>query len=300
MSINFGHLIKIKNSLGSLNITKTPNISASSCTFQNARDKFVKSAQNSVIKAVQTGNDDKSIQALSEKLHKKAGGDFNLYYKYFQDIFKDTGAEFTGRIKEPSSIFAKLKKRAENLGRCDTASLVPDLYGYKLITNGSPEEIEKIISKIEQMVDSETVIPSHFLNHGELSYLDKKQVKSLERMGFFVSPNAKKSGFTDVNMYFRDALNKNTFELQIIGDKSNQVNLKEHLFYNFKTKGAATEHGIINNKMQAIFESMTDSQKELYEEYINKCYAYARNLELKNPLPKPVLPENFDKALELV
>ncbi len=302
MSINFENLIKIRDSLGSLNVTKAPKVIARKFTppppIQS--DKFIKSTQKEIPQIIKSDISDEYLQALSEKLHNSAEQTFSEYYKYFQSVFGDTGAEFTGRIKEISSIFSKLQKRAERLNQCDVSSLVPDLYGYKLITNGSPEEIEKIVSRIEDMVASETVIPSHFLNHGELSYLDKKQVKGLERMGFFASPNAKKSGFTDVNMYFRDASNKNTFELQIIGDKSNQVNLKEHLFYNFKTKGAATEHGVVNKKMQAIFESMTDLQKEVYEEYVNKCYAYARKLELGEQTQKPLLPEGLNKALELV
>ncbi len=263
-------------------------------------DKFIKSAPKECSEIIKTSVSDEYLQVLSEKLHSEAGQNFENYYKYFQSIFGDTGAEFTGRIKESSSIFPKLKKRAERLKQSDAASLVPDLYGYKLITNGSSEEIERIVSKIEDMVASGTVIPSHFLNHGEAPYLNEKQADLLERIGFFASPNAKKTGFTDVNMYFRDALNKNTFELQIIGNKSNQVNLKEHLFYNFKTKGVATEHGVVNKKFQSLFESMTDAQKESYNTYVNDCYTYARKLELGVPAEKPMLPEEFDKALEIL
>lgn len=248
-------------------------------------------------------DDMKVWKKLSEEVHKIGEENFPEYYALLENAFKGTGAKFTGRVKEPSSVLAKLIKRQDNILLLNQNILdaVPDLYGCKLVTSGKPDEIEKVVRKIEELVDSGEVIPSHFINHGALSYLTDEQVERLARKGFsHIERIEKKAGFTGVNLYFRDKFNTSTLELQITGKKTNAANLREHLFYNFKTKGAATEHGILNEKFQSLFEKMNHDDIQAYNDYVNKCYLYSRMSEMGQKAVKPELPEGFDKALALI
>lgn len=247
-------------------------------------------------------NDEKAWKQLSKEVHKIGEDNFPEYYDILQRAFKGKG-EFTGRVKEPDSVLAKLTKRKDNiliLGQ-NILDAVPDLYGCKLITNGKPNEIEKAVQAIEKLIDSGELLPSHFINHGKNPYLNNDQIRRLLNKGFTrVESIEKKAGFTGLNLYFMDKFNTSTIELQITGNKTNAVNLKEHLFYNFKTKGAATEHGIVNKKFQSLFEAMKQEDIKAYNDYIDKCYLYTRAQEMGQRLEKPKLPKDLDEALALL
>ncbi len=240
---------------------------------------------------------------LSKEVHKICEDNFPEYYYILQNAFRDLGSQFTGRVKEQDSVLAKLTKRKDNillLGQ-NILDNVPDLYGYKLVTNGKPGEIEKAVQTIEKLIDSGEVSPSHFINHGKNPYLNNDQITRLINKGFSHSEIIeKKEGFTGINLYFRDKFDTSTLELQITGDKTNSVNLKEHFFYNFKTKGAATEHGVVNEKFQSIFEAMKQDDIKAYSDYIDRCYLYTRAQEMGQKSEKPKLPEGLNKALELI
>ena len=85
-----------------------------------------------------------------------------------------------------------------------------------------------------------------------------------------------------------------------MGDKTDKINAKEHIFYNYKTKGGATEHGTINEKFQKALDLMTNDEINQYQKYIDDCYSFARAQELNLKSTKPILPYGFDKVLEVV
>lgn len=238
---------------------------------------------------------------LSVELHKIGEENFSDYMKVFKKGFKDFGATLTGRVKDTSSIRSKLEKRLDRVfDNADIPSVVPDLYGYRLVSDGTPESMEKIVKNIEKLVDDGELIPSHFISHGRDEYLEPGQIERLVKKGFFHSKNAERhNGFTGVNMYFRDKHNLSTLELQLKGKKTDMLGEKEHLFYNFKTKGVASERGIVNEKMQKIFESLTSEQIDAYNKYVDEAYGYTRSLERGIQAEKPVLPNGLDKSLKL-
>lgn len=289
------------NIIGAVKTTFTGNIHPKNDTAPvqgNNADNFCKQKTNASFDSIKGDITKKEIEAISTQLHNIAKEDFSDYMKLFQLIFGDMDVEVTGRIKEPSSIMPKLEKR---MGRMNGAysDMVPDLYGFKIISDGSYQTTEKIIKRIGNLVDDGILSPSHFLNHGKYPYFNEEQAEKLSKKGFYAAPS-KSSGFTDVNLYFNNLKNGSKIELQIIGDKSNKINTKEHLFYNFKTKGAAVEHGVINKKYQTVFEAMTPDEIEKYNKYVDECYSFARHQELGLKYEKPKLPENFDKILELL
>ena len=220
----------------------------------------------------------------------------------FKKGFKDTDATLLGRVKDLSSIRSKLDKRLDRVfDTDDITAVIPDLYGYRLVSDGSPKSMEKIVKNIEKLVDDGELIPSHFISHGRDEYLDPSQVERLTKKGFFHSKNAERhNGFTGVNMYFRNKHNTSTLELQLKGKKTDILGEKEHLFYNFKTKGAASKRGVVDEKMQNIFKSLTSEQMNAYNKYVDEAYGYARCLERGIEAKKPTLPQGLDRLLELV
>ena len=309
-SISFKGIAKLNKANVIQPITNTLAAAISKCadSFESITNK--KANENAMLEKILYASDNpyscKEVwQQLSEKLHEIGEDNFPEYFKFLQNAFKDTGAQFTGRVKESASIMPKLLKRSDRIlvGNCNIADTIPDLYGFKLVTTpgGRAASIEKIVKRIESLVNSGELIPSHFINHGKKPYFNDEQVERLVNKGFLHAGHIeKKTGFTGVNLYFRDKFDTTTLELQITGDKTNLVNLKEHLFYNFKTKGAATEHGVVNKELQKIFEAMDEDDIAAYNDYINQCYLYSRAEEIGEKLKKPSLPEGFSKVLSLI
>jgi len=62
----------------------------------------------------------------------------------------------------------------------------------------------------------------------------------------------------------------------------------------------ATEHGVVQDKFQQIFDSMSADDINRYQDYTNQCYKYSRAQEMGKMCQKPVLPQGLDKALALV
>lgn len=246
------------------------------------------------------------LRSIAKNMYSSAKKDYNKYFKLFQDAFHDTPASLTGRIKEPYSILTKLEKRKHFLTN-ESGNLlqnandcVPDLYGYKLVLNsGSRDEVNKVFKELTKMLKNKKLKPSHFMNYGTNPYFTPEQCAELEKLGMYFYPVKKPSGYSCVNSYFYNE-NGRKIELQIIGKKTNTINIKEHLSYNYLTKGAATEHGMIVRDYQKVFDRMTEKQWELYKKYTNECYTYARKYERGIPASVPELPVELSPLLKLV
>lgn len=248
------------------------------------------------------------LESLSNTLHNSGKKDFEKYFNLFDSYFNDTGAKLTGRTKDCSSILSKLSKRTKILDCSSDPSFslieranvaVPDLNGYRLITSGKPEDVEKIVTKITDLIFDGKLYPSHFFNYEQVPYLTEEQTDFLSKLGFYHNKDKKPSGFSCVNMYFYTDEGKK-IELQIMGDKVDKVNDKQHLTYNYKTKGQATENGVVNKTMQNILDSMDSTSMEKYQKYENECYLYSRLLETGETPNKPKLPNGLDKRLALL
>ncbi len=285
------------------NFQKTTSfLNAGKDTFEAASMRFAH-ANKRLEKILETDTTiDILADNLSAELHKIGEENFPNYMEVLKKTFKDSGATLSGRVKDTSSIRSKLEKRLDRVfDNCDIPSVVPDLYGYRLVSDGSPNSIEKIVKNIEKMVDDGELIPSHFISHGKDGYLEPSQIERLSKKGFFHSKGSERhTGFTGVNMYFRDKYNLNTLELQLKGKHTDVLGEKEHLFYNFKTKGVASAQGVVNQKMQKIFESLTSEQMDAYNMYVDEAYKYVRSLERGVQAKKPMLPNGLDKLLELL
>lgn len=266
--------------------------------FSTLPDKFIKAKAAASKPAVV---DEKYLKELAEKMYRDAKRDFSEYMTTFKKVFGDTGIPISGRIKDPSSAFSKLSKRAFCIEEgYNPMSLVPDIYGFRLTTDGSLGQMEIVTKKLESLVDDGILMPAHILNHGAIPYFSEDQLRRLEGKGFFISNNAKKAGFSGVNMYFEDIFTQKKVELQIRGKKVNKLAEKEHLWYNFKTKGKASKRGDTIERFQKAFEQLTEEQTKLYEKYVDDCYRYSRNSELGNITAKPSLPEGLSKILSLL
>ena len=246
------------------------------------------------------------LNSLANRLYFRGKKNFNKYFDLLKNNFDGQPCILTGRVKEPSSIVPKLSKRKHYLTDNNNTLIqngfraVPDLTGYKVVLNtGSEKEVEAVFNKIVKMLENKELEPSHFFNYGIKPYFTPEQCAKLEQLGMYYNKCKKPSGFTCINSYFNTKSGE-TIELQIIAKESNKVNLNEHKFYNFNTKGAATEHGKTDRVLQKLFETMNDEQKALYRNYTNDCYAYARELEKGAKAEKPKLPDGFNIILELL
>ncbi len=249
---------------------------------------------------------DKDLEEFSEIIHGICDGIFE--YELTPTLkaqFADTNAKFSGRLKEASSILPKFQRRQESLEKCsnlsDVFSEVSDLCGFKLTTKGSEQEGSEIVQKIAGLIDEGKFEPTHIINRGKTPYLNDEQLTALSKKGFHIVQPKNASNFNCSSVYFRDAKYGVPIELQIMGDKTDKINAKEHIFYNYKTKGGATENGVVNEKFQKAFDSMTSDEINQYQKYIDDCYTFARAKELNvDGIKKPLLPDNMDEILRMV
>ena len=248
---------------------------------------------------------DEVLQQLSGIIQDTCKGIFEYEYTpVLKKHFAGTGSKFSGRLKEASSILPKLQRRIDDLEKCHSVSqiysVVPDLCGFKLTTNGGSKETEKIISKINDLIKLDRFKPTHIINRGKIPYINQEQLGELSNKGFYIIEPKGASNFNCASVYFLDKKHGIPIELQIMGDKTDKINAKEHIFYNYKTKGGATEHGTINEKFQKALDLMTNDEINQYQKYIDDCYSFARAQELNLKSTKPILPYGFDKVLEVV
>jgi len=225
-------------------------------------------------------------------LHEAGKERYQAHFDTLEEAFKDTGAKFSGRVKTPDSIQGKIphaivsniKKSGE-----DIFNAASDICGYRLVVDGTEEQTEKIIHKLEELLDSGEYTPFLISSHGENPYVSKDKIMELCEKRNFRCKIMECSGFVGTNIILKDKEGKK-LEIQITGKETNKVNVKEHRFY--KLWSASFE------EQEKYFKSRQSI--DAYEAYANECYTYARNLELGIEGKKPELPEGIDEELRLI
>lgn len=231
------------------------------------------------------------IAHASALLHEAGKESYQANFDTLQEAFKDTGTKFSGRVKTAESIKGKMPLTiASNLKKCDNLfNAASDICGYRLVTNGSDEQSEKIIAQIEKLIEDGTYTPFLISSHGENPYISRDEILRLyDEKGFnyAIKPYP---GFTGTNIVLKDKEGKK-IELQIIGKEVNKVNIKEHKFY--KLWAMSPEEHLKYFKSRHSIDA--------YDEYVSACYAYARNLEQGLEDKKPELPEGLSEDLRLI
>lgn len=246
------------------------------------------------------------LKSLSKKLSLDAKRDFQFIFDDLKEIFDGTHCNLSGRLKQSESILPRLTRSSKKLIGSGKNFLqkaeneIYDLRGYKLTLHkgyGADEVVQKIIS----MVKSGKYKPvKDISNFGNRPYIEGKMNSELEKAGFqFAPPKNRNKFITCSNLYLKNE-NGKIIELQIIGRPTDIIAQREHKAYNYFTKGQALEKGIVDKKVQQTFDSMTPEQIEIYQYYKDKCYDYARAVELYEFPEKPYFPEELDEALRLI
>ncbi len=244
------------------------------------------------------------LDHLCNLLHNGSKQAFEKYDKIFKEVFSTTlqnGGQLKGRIKSRNSIFNKIDAGGEiSLKQTrNIATAVPDLIGYKLITNGSKEEMEKVTEQIEKLIEDGALSSVKIISNGTQPYLDDNLTERLSKKGFKIIPS-NNTRFNNSNVYFKDKTGR-IIELQITGYETEKVNVKEHPIYKFLKYGTASgDDGYMIEDLQKALHNLTAEQLKEYSKYTRDCYTYARNLELNIPSEKPILPECIKDLLPLV
>ncbi len=228
-------------------------------------------------------------------LHQAGEERYQTNFDTLQAAFKDSGAEFSGRIKTaesiegkiPNAIIGNIQRGEENI-----FNAASDICGYRLVVDGTEAQTEKIIETVEKLIEEGTYTPFLISSHGADPYISKEEVLRLhEEKGFHYTIRPY-PGFVGTNIILKDKEGKK-LELQITGKETNRVNVKEHKFYKLWTM-APEEKAKYFKSRQSL---------DAYGEYANACYAHARGLELGEIEPsteKPTLPEGLSEDLRLI
>lgn len=267
-------------------------------------DALAANAKTSV-KSQKTVFTEEQFEDMAYRLRNIGEQTFENYYAMLLDAFKDTDVEITGRLKEVSSILPKLKRISYRLKPDITDAKLTrklsDVCAFKAIIR-HPDDVEDAIGAIQKLISNEKVVPAWFVNYGKKPIFDKNQVQSLTNMGFeYKSRFNLNDNLPLSNIYFDDKRGYCAFELQAIGNKTDKLLKKEHIYYNFHSKGVALENGKVNERMNKVYKRMTDEQHKIYRNYIDKCYAYVRAQELgDDSFAKPKLPKGLSELLKLL
>ncbi len=245
-----------------------------------------------------TENADRELSRIiahaSILLHSIGQERYQANFDTLQEAFKDINAEFSGRVKTAKSIEEKIPHRIKNNLRNgeNLFNATSDICGYRLVTDGSNEQGEKIMERIEKLTKDGKYTLFLISSHGENPYISKDEIERLHDEKGFGYTIKQYPGFTGTNIILKDKEDKK-LEIQIIGKEVNKINIKEHKFYKLWT--------LSEDEYRKYFTSRRDIGA--YEEYMYACYAYARGLELgtidKNT-EKPELPEGLCEDLRLI
>lgn len=309
MSIRLDNLAPLQKYLCSFNIQRAPKIAGARLHSALKADTFTKSAnQGKMLEQILYPDMDK-LYILCNYLHNQGKKSFETYKNIFEETFADilqNGGELKGRVKSTNSIYNKLIKRGgfcfNNMERFYKKT--PDTCGYKLVTNGTPEDMEKAVQQIEKLTKNGTLTPVSVLNRGQNPYLNSSQTERLIQHGFEVK-NTKTPGLNNINILFKDKKGK-MLELQITGKETENLSAKEHPFYKFKQKlrykmptEATDDNGKSIDDLTLKFRLLkSENLLDEYSNYIDECYSYARSLELGIPAKRPVLPENIREIFD--
>lgn len=228
------------------------------------------------------------LSTISQKLHENGCARYDKHLQTLTECFDIDGITLSGRIKSQDSILRKLKNRFLKTSNNNAYDIVPDICAYRLTSDGSREKLEEIIAALEKAIDDGKLFPYSVINHGkpELQYLTQDQNECLQNKGFEIFQK-KHGNFICTNIRLMDK-DKNYFELQIIGDKMNELNVNEHGFYKMDTPEGEK------------FKSIPFSLLDKYDNYIKNCYEYVRQCELGLEAEKPKLPDGIQENLNLI
>lgn len=250
----------------------------------------------------------REINDLAKEMHQAGLNEFTGQFDYFSELFKDVPGTLTGRVKGIPSICAKLNRPTTriHLNNSDEGlftnamNCVPDLVGFRFILkNGTPEEVQAFYNRYIKAVKDGQIQPSHFFNYGKNPYLTNQMCEELAEQGFRYNLNKKPSGFTSTNTYFYNP-NNVKMEMQLQGPHVARVCNKEHPIYNYVTRGAATDNGVLLGQINDALKLLDVTKMNGLIRYNSNCYDYARALELGIQCEKPYFPVVLNPVLKLV
>ena len=204
-------------------------------------------------------------------------------------------AEIKRLTSEKNRLISSMQAGMARFGDAQGARIVMD--------NPSPEKVEKLTQNLIQGIKNGEIEVIDFENYGksnESTYFTQEQIERIsdasggENDRINPLPKAKKSNYTTSQMVLK--LKNGTYlELQIRGEKINDLAEAEHILYKIREGegGPATVE-------RAYKEVMSDpALNEKYEKYISEYYDYSRKLEMGQKATQPELPQGLNNVLDM-
>jgi hypothetical protein len=255
-----------------------------------------------------------SFDAIADTLEQIYADRTDEVYAYFEKLFEayDLG-EVVRRAKSFESIKAKLVDYSRMGTRIDSFEdaevVINDGVGVKLLLDDtSPAAINKLLDALIEMASDGAIridAVKNYRGRGTDSYLSEKQIRNFKAALDKVEHHApsfyseqervKKSGYTSLQLDLVFVLRDGTqvsCDFHIRGRDVDDVSFAEHFAYKLR-KGKIDLNRISCPELLSFAEqlqTLTSEEKELYSNYQNACYEYARAKEQGGNPPVPQVP----------
>ena len=252
---------------------------------------------------------EKGEQGLIKKYFRKVLDYDRLIRKYETGNFSPEEIAEGKALRTPEGtarMIKSLQKAKENLIQNKQTAMrrFGDSQGARIVMdNPTPEKIEQLTQQIIAGIEKGEIEILDFENYGknmESTYFTQEQILRIKEASggnnenINPLPKAKKSNYTTSQMTIR--LKNGTYlELQIRGEKINELAEAEHILYKIREgEGGPAAVETAYNKVLADNDIRTS-----YEQYISEWYDFSRQSEMGLATKPPELPEGIDRVLDM-
>lgn len=208
---------------------------------------------------------------------------------------EEQNAEIQRLTAEKERLIGNMQAAMARFGDAQGARIVMD--------NPTPEKTEELTQNIIKGIEKGDIEVIDFENYGkddESTYFTREQIERISEASgggndkINPLPKVKASNYTTTQMVLK--LKNGTYlELQIRGEKINDLAEAEHILYKIREGegGPAT----VEKAYKQVMSNPELNKK--YEQYVSEYYDYSRKLEMGQNAKPPELPDGLAKVLDM-
>lgn len=208
---------------------------------------------------------------------------------------EEQNAEIQRLTAEKERLIGNMQAAMARFGDAQGARIVMD--------NPTPEKTEELTQNIIKGIEKGDIEVIDFENYGkddDSTYFTREQIERISEASgggndkINPLPKVKASNYTTTQMVLK--LKNGTYlELQIRGEKINDLAEAEHILYKIREGegGPAT----VEKAYKQVMSNPELNKK--YEQYVSEYYDYSRKLEMGQDTKPPELPDGLDKVLDM-